>query len=151
MFTMRIASNLEGKRLPRLAHLSHQIVHGIWLHFHFIFFVGWNSFLPSKHKEVKFFYVTNSFLRLLHEELQNVFWLSIKSFIFLHHALFMSNGLWGIQIKTSLDCFIRVFCGEGWCALHERTFLARVRKLTRETDVFFQICHVSYVNILRKN
>jgi hypothetical protein len=34
--------------------------------------------------------------------------------------------------------------------LHERTFLARVRKLTRETDVFFQICPVSYVNILRK-
>jgi hypothetical protein len=117
----------------------------MWAMTPYSFFVVWNSILPSKHKKMKFFYVTTFFFQSPCEELWNVFWLSIKSFIFLHHVFFMSNGFWGIQIKTGLDLFIRVFHGEGWCALHEKTLLVGVKNLTSKTNVFFQICHVSYV------
>jgi hypothetical protein len=113
------------------------VIHELRLPSHLIFSIVWNSFLLGKHKEVKLFYVTTFFFHISCEELKPKFWLSLRNFIFLNHVLFMSNALWGAQIKTSLDCSIRLFHRASWCALHEKTLLVGVRELIRRIDFFF--------------
>jgi hypothetical protein len=44
----------------------------------------------------------------------------------------------GAQIKTSLDCSIRLFHRASWCALREKTLLVGVRELIRITNLFFK-------------
>jgi len=94
-------------------------------------------FLLGKHKEVKLFYVTSSFFTFHVRSSKQIIWLSLRNFIFLDHALFMSNGLWGAQIKTSLHCSIRLFHRASWCALREKTLLVGVRELIRRTIYIF--------------
>jgi hypothetical protein len=108
------------------------VIHGLGLLSHLIFSILWSSFLLGKHKEVKLFYVTTIFFSTFHvRSSKQFFWISLRNFIFLDHALFMSNGLWGAQIKTSLDCWIRFFHRASWCALREKTLLVGVRELIR--------------------
>jgi hypothetical protein len=124
----------------------------MWAMTPYSIFVVWNSLLPSKHKKVKFFYVTTFFFQSPCEELWNVFWLSIKSFIFLHHALFMSNGLWGIQIKTGLDGSIKVFSWGGLVCFAWKNIIGRNKEPYKENQCFFPnlscvICEHPYKNL----
>jgi hypothetical protein len=116
------------------------VIHGLWFPSHLIFFIVWSSFLLGKHKEVKLLYVTTLFFFTFHVKSSKPnFWLSLRNFVFLDHAIFMSNGLWGAQIKTSLDCSIRLFHRASWCALREKTLLVGVREFIRRTEFFSPI------------
>jgi hypothetical protein len=121
------------------------VIHGLWLPIHLIFYVVWNFFLPSKHQEVKLFYVTTLFFTFHVRNSKQFFWLSITNFIFLDHVFFMWNGLWRIQIKTNLDCSIRFFHRASWCALCEKTLLVGLKELIKKTNFFFPrfiMCHM---------
>jgi hypothetical protein len=122
------------------------IVHGMWLPIHLIFFVVWSSFSLGKHKEVKLFNVIILFLHNSCEELKNNFFdFHLKTSFFLTMFFFLSNGLWGAQIKTILDCSIRLFHMTSWCDLLEKTLLVGAKELTRRTNVFLSkliMCHM---------